>query len=95
MTVATFAPVIAAMTVVSVLDLTSQLNSRREVIITWPDGTVTPFKSERHKTDYEAHMSLTIYAILSHAKKTTMNKLNSFRTIRQPNQFKQIDNTFY
>jgi hypothetical protein len=69
MTVATFAPVIAALTAVSVLGLTSQLNSRREVIITWPDGTVTPFKSERHKTDYEAHMSLTIYAILSHAKK--------------------------
>jgi len=51
MTVATFAPVIAALTVVSVLDLPSQLNSRREVIITWPDGTVTPYKPVRHKTD--------------------------------------------
>jgi hypothetical protein len=51
MTVATFAPVIAALTAVSVLGLTSQLNSRREVIITWPDGTVTPYKPVRHKTD--------------------------------------------
>ena len=51
MIVATFAPVIAALTVVSVFGLTSQLNSRTEVIITWPDGIVTPFKPERHKTD--------------------------------------------
>lgn len=36
MAVATFAPVIAASTVASVLGLTSQLNSTREVIITWP-----------------------------------------------------------
>jgi hypothetical protein len=51
MTVATFAPVIAALTLLSVLGLTSQLNARREVIITWPDGTVTPFKPERYTTD--------------------------------------------
>jgi hypothetical protein len=35
MAVATFAPVIAASTVASVPGLTSQLNSPREVIITW------------------------------------------------------------
>ena len=51
MTVATFAPLIAALTAVSVLGLKSRLNARREVIITWPDGTVTAFKPERHKTD--------------------------------------------
>jgi hypothetical protein len=50
MTVATFAPVIAALTVASVLGLTSQGDAAREVIITCLDGTGTSFNPERHKT---------------------------------------------
>ena len=48
MTVAT--SVIAALTVASVLGLTSQVDAAREVIITCLDGTGTSFNPERHKT---------------------------------------------
>ncbi|HEU4823422.1 MAG TPA: hypothetical protein VFS97_08365 [Nitrososphaeraceae archaeon] len=66
-TVTTFAPVIAASTVASVLGLTSSTHFNKRGY-----GHLIP-KNYR----------------------TIISKLNSSRTIRQPNQFKQIDNIFY